>query len=144
MAANMQIAPRNRTLTRNVSASNISPPSHAAGSLLRQKDFALDKTRALEKKNRSCQKEHINSTLKSENNLVIEFSTAAHELARKCLPQQLNDSTFPHSFKKRDSHDEKGALVDTCYRIFNKKADGTYGKSGNLQLTYTIQPHNGS
>ena len=30
--------------------------------------------------------------------------------------------------KKRDSHDEKGAVVVTCYRIFNKKADGTCGK----------------
>ena len=97
MAANMQIAPRNRTMTRSVSASNISPPLHAANLLLCQKDFALDKTRALKKKNRSCQKEHMNSSLKSENYLVIEFSIAAYKLARKWLPEQLNDSAFPHS-----------------------------------------------
>ena len=132
--SNMQLVSKTRTLTRSASASSMLSRVDVPGASVCQKDYALDKTRSLEKKNLSCQKEHMKTILKAENNLVIEFSTAAYELAKKCLSEQFNDSTFPHSVEKRESRDGQGAAVDTCYKVFNKKADGTCGK----KLKFTI------
>ena len=62
MPANMQLATKSsRTLTRSVYASNMPQlPVHKSGSdvMTRQKDFSLNKTKALEKKSISCSKEH--------------------------------------------------------------------------------------
>ena len=130
MAANKQIAVKNRALTRSTSATSILTPhlsEHGAQSTL-QKDFTLDKLKSLEKKNSRCQKEHMKCSMKSGDNLVLEFSTAAYELAKSCLHKLVSDVTFPHSFEKRDSIDQAGSNIDSCYKIYNKKVYGTCGK----------------
>ena len=66
--------------------------------------------------------------MKQGNNLVIEFSTAAYELSKVCVHELLNSKTFAYAKEKRDGLDLNEANVDTCYKIFNKNADGSCGK----------------
>ena len=73
-------------------------------------------------------------SIKSGDNLVIEFSAAAYELARTCIDKILSDELFPYGYEKRDSLDHNGAVTDLCYRIYNKKTDGSCGK----KLKFTI------
>ena len=105
MPANMQLATKSsRTLTRSVSASNMPQlPVHKSGSdvLTLQKDFSLNKTKALEKKSISCSKEHMKCSMKQGDNLVIEFSAAAYELARTCIDKILSDELFPYGYEKK-------------------------------------------
>ena len=73
----MQIAINStRTLTRSASASNVLSqlPTCKTRSLTCQKDYALDKIKALEKENISCTKEHMECSMKPGSNLVLEFS----------------------------------------------------------------------
>ena len=67
-------------------------------------------------------------TMKSGDNLVLEFSTSAYELAKTCLDTIFTKESFPHAYEKRDSVDKQGAITDSCYKICNKKADGSCGK----------------
>ena len=132
MASNMQVATiPTKTLTRSASASNMSRLStHISKSDVSslQRDYTLNKTKALEKKNLSCSKEHMKCSRKSGDNLVLEFSTAAYELARTCLDTVLTNESFQHAYEKRESVDNSGAFTDSCYKIFNRRADGSCGK----------------
>ena len=73
--------------------------------------------------------------LKQENNLVIELSTSAYELSKKCLHELLYSDDFEYAVEKRDSLDLNGTNVDSCYKVYNKKKkkkkkknDGSRGK----------------
>ena len=66
--------------------------------------------------------------MKPGNNLVIQFSTAAYELSKICIHNLLHCNTFTYAVERQDGLDLNGANVDTCYKIFNKKADGTCRK----------------
>ena len=66
--------------------------------------------------------------MKPGNNLVIQFSTAAYDLSKICIHNLLHCNTFTYAVERQDGLDLNGANVDTCYKIFNKKADGTCGK----------------
>ena len=92
------------------------------------KNYTLDKAKSLEKKANSCAKEHMKYVLTPGNNLVIEFSTAAYELSKQCLYDLLYSKDFEYVVEKRNNIDLDGANVDTCYKVFNKKADGSCGK----------------
>lgn len=56
-------------------------------------DYVLDKTKAIQRKNDACAKPQIESTMKSRNNLVLDFSTTAYDYARQCLITILDSST---------------------------------------------------
>ncbi|CAG2201950.1 RGP1 [Mytilus edulis] len=74
------------------------------------------------KKNDTCAKPQIESTIKSWNNLVLEFSTAAYEYARQCLITILDSST-QYVGMIRHSEETLGAKVDTCIKpIIRQKA----------------------
>ena len=123
MAAN-QLIPVNKVLTRKSSLSNITPIS-SGPAVPTSKNYKLDKAKSLEKKANSCAKEHMKYVLKPGNNLVIEFSTAAYELSKQCLYDLLYSKDFEYAVEKRNNIDLDGANVDTCYKVFNKKADGS-------------------
>ena len=101
MASNLQVATiPTKTLTRSASASNMSRLStHISKSDVSslQRDYTLNKTKALKKKNLSCSKEHMKCSRKLGDNLVLEFSTAAYELARTCLDTVLTNESFQHA-----------------------------------------------
>ena len=134
-----------KKLTRKSSSTSLMPCS--AGQNLSNtvsvKDYTLDKAKSLKKKGNSCLKEHMKYELKQDNNLVIELSTAAYELAKQCLHGLVNCEDFEYAVKKRDGLDQSGANVDTCIRVFNKKSDGSCGRMLKfvIYLTFTIQLH---
>ena len=82
-------------------------------------------------------KEHMKYELKQENNLVIEFSTAAYELAKKCLYEMVKSENFECAVENRNSLDLSGANVDSCIKIFNKKADGSCGRMLKFVINFS-------
>ena len=72
--------------------------------------------------------------LKPGNNLVIEFSKCAYELAKQCLYDLLYRKDFEYAVEKINNIDLDGANVETCYKVFNKKADGSCGKLQKIVL----------
>ena len=99
------------------------------------KDYVLNKPKAIQKKNEACSKSHIEATMKAGNNLVIEFSTAAYELAKQSLSVILNKSAQYYGLA-RNSEESSGANVDTCIKVYNRKADSTQGK--NLKFVINL------
>ena len=128
MATNNQIIPKR--LTRKSSITNLVPynSGQIPSSIISVKDYTLDKVKSLEKKGNGCMKEHMKYELKQGNNLVIEFSTAAYELAKTCLYEMVKSENFEYAVENRNSLDLSGANVDSCIKIFNKKADGSCGR----------------
>ncbi|CAC5381585.1 unnamed protein product [Mytilus coruscus] len=66
--------------------------------------------------------------MKPGNNLVLEFSTAAYELARLSLSKIIDNSTQYFGLI-RHSEENLGANVDSCIKVFNRKNDNTQGKT---------------
>lgn len=130
MATTYQLVPaKTKMLTRKSSTSNmLSSTSDSVMSTSCTKDYALDKNKSFAKKNDSCAKEHMKCEMKRGNNLVIELSTAAYELSETCIHELFNNDSFPFAVEKRDGLDLNGANVDICYRVFNKKSDGSCGR----------------
>jgi len=130
-----------RRVTRQHSDSNIqlSNPMY--------KDYVLNKPKAIQKKNEACSKSHIEATMKAGNNLVIEFSTAAYELAKQSLSIILNKSAQYYALA-RNSEESSVANVDTCIKVYNRKVDSTQGKNLkfviNLYHTSSTMVINGS
>ncbi|CAC5382999.1 unnamed protein product [Mytilus coruscus] len=85
--------------------------------------------------------------MKSGNNLVLEFSTAAYEYARQCLITILDCST-QYTGMVRHSEETFGAKIDTCIKVFNRKTDNSQGKNlnffVNLYNTSSTMVFNGS
>ena len=65
-----------------------------------------------------------------------------------CLNELLRHKNFPYYAEKNDGVEQSGATVDTCFRVFNKKADGSCGKKLkfviNLYHTTSVIVVNGS
>lgn len=127
-------------LRRHASTSSL--PTTRSG-----RHYTMDKQKALGKKQISCGKEHINAEWKS-NNLVINFSTSAYELAKMSILQILNKCDLPYKHNIIEGIDNQCANVDTCIKVFNKLKDGTQGKTQkfviNLYHTSSGMVVNGS
>ena len=82
MASKSEVAVRRKTLTRSASATNIIPVTKGQNSATTVKDYTLNKIKSLDKKNAGCLKEHMKCEVKQGNNVVVELSTAAYELAK--------------------------------------------------------------
>ena len=74
--------------------------------------------------------------LKQGNNLVTELSTSAYEPSKKCLHELLYSDDFEYAVEKRDNLDLNGANVDSCYKIYNKKADGSCRKMQTFVVNF--------
>ena len=123
-----QPKPKNNMLTRSLSATNMLTTDNNRFTNKVVKDYTLDKSKALEKKQLCCSKEHMKSEMKPGKNLVIQFSAAAYELCKSCLGKILYSDNFLFSVEKREGIDQEGSVVDICYKVFNTKADGSCGK----------------
>ena len=128
MASKSEVAVRRKTLTRSASATNIIPVTKGQNSATTVKDYTLNKIKSLDKKNAGCLKEHMKCEVKQGNNVVVELSTAAYELAKICLHELFQNPDFSYFAERKDSFELQGANVDTCYKIYNKKSDGSCGK----------------
>ena len=98
--------------------------------------YMLDKTKALGNKLKTCTKEHLNFCMKSGKNFVIEYSTAAYELAKIYIHEIFTSKDFKDKYGivKQVGLEQSGAIVDLCYKIYNRKSDGTTGN----QLKYVV------
>ena len=85
---------------------------------------------------KNCTHEHMSFEMKPGNNLVIQFSTAAYDLSKICIHKLLHCNTFTYAAERQDGLDLSGANMDTCYKIFNKKADGMCGKILNFFINF--------
>ena len=74
----MDVSAINTRLSRKNSSTNL-----LTNILETNRNYTLDKTKALQKKQDSCNKEHMTARMKTGNNFVMESSTAAYELAKK-------------------------------------------------------------
>ena len=97
--------------------------------------YYLNKNKTIQKKHDACSKPHIEATLKAGNNLVLEFSTAAYELAKQTLSVILDKSMLFYGLV-RNSEESFGANVDTCIKVYNRKGDNTQGK--NLKFVINL------
>ncbi|CAC5401870.1 unnamed protein product [Mytilus coruscus] len=129
---------------RHASASNIqhmpNPYSNAISSTAPiQKQYNLNKGKALQKKGENCNRQHIIAELKPGKNLVISLSTAAYELAKQIIPLILTSHMETFSTEERNAVDNKGVSVDKMYQVFNKKLDGSKGKQKKFTLCNEIK-----
>ena len=99
------------------------------------KDYVLDKNKTIQKKSSTCNKPHIEHTVKSGNDIVIPLIISAYELAKPIITSIINTSSqyYGHS---RESKDLSGATVDSCIRIHNRKMDGTQGKTTKFDINF--------
>ncbi|CAC5363395.1 unnamed protein product [Mytilus coruscus] len=95
----------------------------------KNKGYKLDKQNVLSKKIDKCNSKHIDVTLKA-GNLYIELSTVAYEVFRTKLKAQLFTTPFTNTYHttQHQNYEERGLQVEDIYKIYKKKADGTYGK----------------
>lgn len=98
-------------------------------------DYVLDKNKAIQKKSSTCNKLHIENTVKSGNNIVIPLSTSAYELAKPIITSIINNSSQYYGHF-RDSKDSSGATVDSCIRVHNRKIDGIQGKTTKFVINF--------
>ncbi|CAC5390133.1 unnamed protein product [Mytilus coruscus] len=68
--------------------------------------------------------------------LYIELSTAAYEVFRTKLKAQLVTASFTNTYHttQHQNNEERGLQVEDIYKIYKKKADGTYGKQSECTL----------
>jgi len=98
--------------------------------------YTLDRTKALDNKRQICNNEHINYAMKPGKNFVVEYSTAAYELAKTVTAQILQSNDFKENFAivEQIGQDQTNAIVDLVYKIYNRKQNG---QTGN-QLKFAI------
>ena len=107
---NDQLIPATKRLTRKSSSGSLVPTSSEPPIAKNiTKDYSLDKSKSLGKKNESCMKEHMTYEMKQGNNLVIELSTAAYELSKVCIHQILHSKDFSYAVEKREGLDLQGS-----------------------------------
>ncbi|CAC5408562.1 unnamed protein product [Mytilus coruscus] len=122
------------TLRRsNRSKSNISL-------IQKSKNYELNKQKAIDKKRSDCNSPHIKYEMKPKNNFCISFSTAAYELVKHFLHEYFDklQRQDAYAIAVKNVFDKSTAIVETRFRIFNKKRDGSFGN----QHKYTVNCYN--
>ena len=91
----------------------------------REKNYALNQQRALERKLQSCSKDDMTVNPADPNNFVITFSTAAFELAREAIESCLHlpsDGKSNRNITKHTDKDQEGSHTAQIIRIRNWSA----------------------
>ena len=111
-----------RTSSSNLSATNTEQNDNVQSDA---KPYTLNKVNSLLKKIDSCGKNDITYILKSGNNLTLNFSTSAYELAKAVILQNTKTQNFLEKYNVQieDSKDKNGYQVDNRFKIFGKKKD---------------------
>ncbi|CAC5395415.1 unnamed protein product [Mytilus coruscus] len=93
----------------------------------KSKNYELNKQKAIDKKRSDCNSPHIQYEMKPKNNFCISFSTAAYELRQD-----------EYAIAVENGLDKSTAIVETRFRIYNKKRDCLIGN----QHKYTVNCYN--
>ena len=101
-----------------------------------QKNYVLNKEKALQKKAEGTKDESISHSIKT-NNLVIKFNTAAYEMTKNQINQLVSDEIGKKSqkvsFKDQQRSDRKGSNVDTVIVVETEREE--YNFTLNLYNT---------
>ena len=98
------------------------------------KQYSVNKLKSLLKKLDSCTKTDLDYELKPGNNLVLQFSTVAYELAKQTIVQKTDSMKTQYEVQIEPSKDRQGARVGTRYKIGKKRKD-SYQKQ---YMLYTV------
>ena len=99
--------------------------------------YSLDREKAIEKKANACEREHVKFEMKQGKNFVVEFSTAAYEVAKFVIRETLEtNDTIQSEFcvKTEEVVDKTGAKVELRYKLYQKKKDGEPGCYSKLTI----------
>ncbi|KAK3102491.1 hypothetical protein FSP39_011762 [Pinctada imbricata] len=127
-ASTRTVSTNNESLRSSMSVSQ-SPIQSAE---LGRKQYVLNKSKALDSKLTSCDKELVQYEMKPGKNFTAEFSAAAYEMFKAMLCEQIDKtcefSNVPLSYNVTVDKDQSGAHVSTVFSIMNKRTDGSIGK----------------
>jgi len=103
---------------------------------VRQKSYAVDKGRLLEKFNLAKKRRHIVIKVKPKNNIRMILSEKAYRMIESELVRRLNYDTEIRKMNKIKDTDKEGVLIDTVYKITN--ADGQNATMTLYHTTRTV------
>ena len=125
-------------------SANLGPISNTHASV-DVRDYSLNKAKSLKKKLEDCQDENVKINLKAGNNLSLEFSSAAYEIAKLQIKNIVNSDKFEkeNRVKIELSKDQQGAEVEVRFKVYSivKNSKKTPGKQHHR---YTINCYNTS
>ena len=100
------------------------------------RDYSLNKNNMIQKKLDGCAREHVSIEMKQNKNLVLKFSTAAYEFAKASILEFLKLSCFQseYAYNEETSLDDQGIIVETRFKVVNRKMDGNPGKVSKLTI----------
>ena len=122
-------------------SANLGPISdtHASVDVM---DYSLNKSKSLKKKPEDCQDENVKINPKAGNNLSLEFSSAAYEIAKLQIKNIVTSDKFEkeNRVKFELSKDQQGAEVEVRFKVYSKVKNSrkTLGKQGT-QSTVTFK-----
>ena len=98
--------------------------------------YTLNRHKALDNKLQSCHMEHLQYAMKGGKNLVLKLSTSAFEYFRMKLPQLFHESAKDLGLyiESRENADLSDAVVDSWYKVRNRKKDGTPGAQSRFTV----------
>ena len=125
------------------------PPSHQSDlSLAGQQQttdtrpYHLNQKKSLLKKLEDCLNENIKVIPKAGNNITIEFSAAAFEVAKTKISSLVQSAQFKreNECKPETSKDKQGAIVETRLKVYSKSKQKFRNNFGAHK--YTINYYN--
>ena len=99
-----------------------------------EKDYTLDRTKALEKKVEACDRNTVSFLMKPCRNFDATLNTSAYELYRQISEKKTIHYIFATNWEKQmcctvaTNTDAKDAIISHVYQLSNRKTDGTAGK----------------
>ncbi|CAG2196132.1 unnamed protein product [Mytilus edulis] len=122
-----------RTYKRALSTGNLQQVNQTMKS---NRNYAINRDKALETKTAKCNYQHLTFEMKAGKNFVVEFSTAAYELAKSRILTLLQSRDISTNYTVLEQHgvELSNLKIDSCYKVYNRKNNN---QPGNL-LKFTI------
>ena len=103
------------------------------------KEYQLNKVKAMEKKAEACSREQISYEMKPGKNFVAEFSSAAYEVTKRVIKESLETDHViqtEYCVKTEIGTEQSGAEVELRYKLFQKRKDGEPGCYSKLTINF--------
>ena len=137
--------------TDNVAVAQVQSNSANLGSISNTqasvdvREYSLNKAKSLKKKLEDCQDENVKIHPKPGNNLSLEFSSAAYEIAKIHIKNIVTSEKFEkeNRVKIELSKDQQGAEVEVRFKVYSK-VKNSKKTPGKQHHRYTINCYNTS
>ncbi|CAC5397670.1 unnamed protein product [Mytilus coruscus] len=109
-----------RTYKRALSTGNLLQVKQTTKS---NRNYAINRDKALESKNAKFNYQHLTFEMKAGKNFVVEFSTAAYELAKSRILTLLQSTNISTNYTVLEQHgvEQSNLKIDSCYKVYNRK-----------------------